>query len=269
MARPIAGARATGQIWRIMRRIPSLCLLFAVPCLIAPAAAAPLLVVTGDDYPPFASVNLPDGGFSLPLVRAAFAASGMDITIEIMPWRRGYDMVLRGEAIATFPYVDTPERRRETAFSDALYEVVQDLVARREDPPAFDGRPESLKGLTICMPFGYALPPVLERRVEQGAMARVSPADPADCANLVARGRADIAVGDRWSLRRIVAATGLQHSLATLQPPFSRTSHHAVFSRAAADWPGLLDAFNRGLARVKATPAYAGWLHTNIAADQP
>jgi len=257
-----------------MRRLPSrsllsLCLFLAAPCIIVPAAAAPLLVITGDDYPPFASANQPDGGFSLPLVRAAFAASGMDITIEVMPWRRGYDMVLRGEAIATFPYVETTERRRETAFSDALYEVVQDLVARREDPPAFDGRPESLKGLTICMPFGYALPPVLERRVEQGAMTRVSPADPADCASLVARGRADIAVGDRWSLRRIIAATGLQHSLTALQPPFSRTGHHAVFSRAVADWPRLLDAFNRGLARVKATPAYAGWLRANIDAEDP
>lgn len=249
-----------------MRLILCVSLLLGLPVA---ALAAPLVVVTGDDYPPFAAAGLPDGGFALSLVTAAFAAAGIDTAIEVVPWRRGYDMVLRGEAIATFPYVDTPERRQETAFSDALYDVVQDLIARRAEPPPFDGGPESLKGLTICMPFGYALPPVLEIHVERGAMRRVSPAEPADCASLVALGRADIAVGDRWSLRRTIAAAGQQHSLAALQPPFSRTGHHAVFSRAVADWPRLLDAFNRGLARVKATPAYAGWLHANIDAESP
>lgn len=239
-------------------------LLATVISVPVPLGAAPMLVVTGDDYPPFAAAGLPEGGFSLPLVKAAFDAAGIETVFEIVPWRRGYDMVLRGEAIATFPYVETPARLDETAFSAPLYEVVQELVGRRGQPLPYDGRPESLKGLAICMPHGFALPPVLDRLGEQGEMTRVAPQGLRECAGIVALARADVMFGDRWSLRRAVAAAGEQETLGPLAPPFSRISHHAIFSRAVPDWQRLLAGFNRGLDRVKATSAYAGWLRTNL-----
>ncbi len=234
--------------------------------LLAPAslAAAPLLVVTGNDYPPFAAADLPEGGFSLPLVKAAFDAADIEVAIAVVPWRRGYDMVLRGEAIATFPYVETPERRSETAFSAPLYDVVQEFVGRRGRATPYSGRPESLKGLTVCMPFGYALPPALEQYVAAGEMTRVAPEGLRECAGIVALARADLMFGDRWSLRQAMAAAGQQASLNPLLPPFSRIGHHAAFSRAVADWSKLLDGFNRGLELVKARPIYAEWLRANI-----
>lgn len=245
-------------------RTPMPRLLAVLALLPGSAGAAPLVIVTGNDYPPFAAAGQPDGGFSLPLVKAAFDAAGIDTVIEIAPWRRGYDMVLRGEAIATFPYVETPERRIETAFSAPLYEVVQELVGRRGQATPYDGRPESLKGQAVCMPFGYALPPALERYVGQGEITRVSPEGLRECAGIVALGRAQVMFGDRWSLRQAVIAAGEQATLHPLLPPFSRIGHHAAFSRAVADWAKLLDGFNRGLEQVKASPAYVDWLRTNI-----
>lgn len=247
----------------MMRALPP-CLAAALALLPGAAAAAPLLIVTGNDYPPFAAAGMPDGGFSLPLVTSVFKAAGIETVIEIVPWRRGYDMVVRGDAVATFPYVETPERRNETAFSAPLYDVVQDLVGRHGRPLPYDGRPESLKGLTVCMPHGFALPPALDAYVAQGAMVRVSPEGLRECAGIVALGRADVMIGDRWSLRQAIVAAGEQANLSPLLPPFSRIGHHAVFSRAVPDWAKLLEAFNRGLERVKTTPIYAEWLRTNI-----
>jgi len=169
--------------------LPVLALLAA-----APANAVGLRLVTGADYPPYAGPDLPHGGMATELVLAAFEAAGRPLEpIEFLPWKRGYQAVLDGQFDATFPYVDTPSRRRAMLFSAPLYDIEIWPVFRADRMHSYSG-PDSLIGLTLCQPVGYAPPTALQQMIDTGLLRLVQPATMPLCARQLLAGRVDLLV---------------------------------------------------------------------------
>jgi len=172
-----------------IRLLPVLALLAA-----APAAAAGLRLVTGTDYPPYAGPDLPHGGMATELVLAAFEAAGRPVEpVEFLPWKRGYQAVLDGQFDATFPHVDTAPRRRTMLFSEPLYHVEIWPVFRADRMHSYTG-PDSLIGLTLCQPVGYAPPTVLLQMIDAGLLRLVQPATISLCARQLLAGRVDLLI---------------------------------------------------------------------------
>lgn len=57
------------------------------------------------DWPPYTGKDLPEGGATTDVVRAAFDKVGYQVEVEYRPWKRAIDMALKGtdDVIAYFP----------------------------------------------------------------------------------------------------------------------------------------------------------------------
>ncbi len=125
-----------GKIWRWLRA--GLCFGFVVA---ACGARAENLVVYGDDaYAPV--IHLVDGrpsGFLADLLRAAEAHSGDRYELRLVPWKRAYEMALRGQG-GLIGVSATSERRERFDFSRPVYRDAIHVVV-------LNGREFEVRGL--------------------------------------------------------------------------------------------------------------------------
>ena len=59
-------------------------------CLILPAPAAEDIRLTNGEWPPFTSKEFQHGGVMSRIVTEAFAAEGVTVQYEYVPWKRAY-----------------------------------------------------------------------------------------------------------------------------------------------------------------------------------
>jgi len=235
-----------------IRLLPALALFVA-----APAGAAGLRLVTGMDYPPFAGPDLPEGGMATDLVLAAFEAAGRPVEpVEYLPWKRGYQAVLDGEFDATFPYVDAPDRRLAMTFSTSLYDAEIWPVFRSDRMRSYTG-PDSLIGLTLCQPVGYAPPTVLLQMIESGMLRLVQPATMPLCARQLLAGRVDLLINSVALFNTIVRPEwhgGPAPMMA--DHPVTQNPLFVLADRRNPKAPEIMAAFAKGLGLLRADGRY-------------
>ncbi|AWJ84652.1 amino acid ABC transporter substrate-binding protein [Azospirillum sp. TSH58] len=235
----------------------------------APIASAPLgsalHLVTGNDFAPFTGEDLPEGGLLTEIVRRAFDEVGLRYGVRFMPWRRGYDGVLAGKFLGTFPYVRTPDREMEMLFSDPLLEVRQLVYLSAHSGMVFR-KPEDFRGRTVCAPVGYALPPELAALAAAGALTRESPADLPACVRMAASGRVDAFVIDEFTGRSAVAKAMMGDEIRVAPLPYARAGQHLILSRSLPEAAAILAAFNAGLRKLKDGGAFEEILRRHLSA---
>ncbi len=79
-----------------------------------------LLIVTGE-YAPYVSQAKENRGFLTEIVEATLKYSGLKYKIEFYPWARCSEMVLSGEAWATFPYGYSEEKELSYEYSYPIF----------------------------------------------------------------------------------------------------------------------------------------------------
>jgi ABC-type amino acid transport/signal transduction systems, periplasmic component/domain len=207
-------------------------------------------LVTGNDFAPFTGENLPQGGLLTEVVQRAFKAVGLSYEVRFMPWKRGYDGVVAGKFLGTFPYVRTPEREAEVLYSDPMLEVRQIVYLYERSPMEFRS-PQDFKGRSVCAPVGYALPMELTALVATGELTRESPADLPACVRMVASGRVDAFIIDEFTGQAAVAKAAVQNDIRAAVQPYARVGQHLVVSRTNPEAAAVLAAFNTGLKKLK------------------
>ncbi|MCG5242583.1 substrate-binding periplasmic protein [Azospirillum doebereinerae] len=227
---------------------------------------AKLDLVTGTDFAPFTGDDLPNGGLITELVQRAFAAVGQTHELRFIPWRRGYDGVVSGRFLATFPYVRTPERERDALFSEPVITMRQLVYLSAKPRMAFNG-PADFRGRVVCAPGGYALPAELDVLFRQGALTRETPSSLSACVRMVALGRADAFVINEHAGNAAVAQAEAQDSVRAAEKPYAVVTEHLIVGRGTPGATGVIDAFNAGLKILKESGAYDETVarHTAIA----
>ncbi len=227
---------------------------------------AGLFLVTGTDFAPFSGPDLPNGGLISELVQRSFLAVGRTYDLRFIPWKRGYDGVVSGRFLATFPYVRTADREREALFSDPLMEVRQFVYLSTHTRMSFTG-PEDFQGRAVCAPTGYALPDALEAMVRQGDLTRETPSSLEACVRMVASGRADAFVLDEYTGSTAVIHAGVIDNIRIAPTPYAIVSLHLIVGRGTPDAEATVEAFNAGLKRLKSSGSFAEMLarHTAVA----
>ncbi|MDX5373134.1 MAG: transporter substrate-binding domain-containing protein [Pseudomonadaceae bacterium] len=227
--------------------------LIALLCGAGLVDAAPLKLVTGDQYPPFTGRSLPDGGMLTELVLRALQETGQQPQLAWQPWKRGYLATLRGQYDATFPYLPSPQREAEFLFSAPLYETTQKLFSRSEDQLEAD----HLAGKRLCLPLGWQPPEPLLALLASGQLQRHEPQDLATCAKLVALGRDDFFVADDLLGQQALRHAGVHSRLRQSQTTLARNRLHLIVPRNRPGAQALMDSFNAGLQRLRDDGTYA------------
>lgn len=244
-----------------IRLLPVLALLAAVP-----AGAAGLRLVTGTDYPPYTGPDLPRGGMATELVLAAFEAAGRPVEpIEFLPWKRGYQAVLDGGFDATFPYVATPDRKRAMIFSASLYDVQSWPVFRSDRMRPYAG-PDSLIGLTLCQPVGYAPPTELLQMIDAGLLRLVQPATMSLCARQLLAGRVDFLVNSPALFNTIVRSEWHDGPVPMMADrPIADNPLFLLTDRKNPKGPEIMAAFAKGLGLLRASGRYRAIVDRHLA----
>lgn len=219
----------------------------------------PIALVTGGDYPPLAATTEPGGGIAVRIVRAAFAELGDDVQIDVLPWVRGYTKVLAGQYQATFPYIRTAEREHDFVFSDPLY-IDAVYLYIRSGVSFKPGSPGALKGKSLCVPHGWAIPQVasLIEAVNRGELRIERPIDVFSCAQMVASGRVD-AFSAHQALGDLMLSKLKDQSYGNVQrsaAPLSRIEWYLIAPKNAQRSAELVEHFNTGLQRLRADGDY-------------
>jgi polar amino acid transport system substrate-binding protein len=170
-----------------------LCALAALCCLAcAPALAGePLTVLVEDAAGPWSGR---DGtGMANDLVKAAFAAAGVDVTLEVVPYARCKALVIKGAAAACFNMSDAPEFKQVVSFAEQPLFNVYPRYYQRAGMPALRDDNAIRSGMRLGIVNGYEYPPSVAQLGRRGVL--LAPAR-SDLVNLkkLASGRIDVAL---------------------------------------------------------------------------
>ncbi|MDG9925239.1 MULTISPECIES: transporter substrate-binding domain-containing protein [unclassified Pseudomonas] len=221
------------------------------------ANAAPIRLVTGDEYAPFAGQNLPNGGMLTELVQQVLSRAGHQTSLTWLPWKRGYQATLKGQFDATYPYLPTPERQAEYLFSAKLYETTQRLFSRAGHALEPDDL-QQLEGKRMCLPLGWQPPPRLAPLLAVGKLQRHEPQDLTTCARLIDLGRDDFFVADSLLGERAIHRSGLAaERFSESQGVVGSNTLHFLVPRSRPGAQQLIDEFDKSLRLLQENGEYA------------
>ena len=227
------------------------------------ANAAPIRLVTGDEYAPFTGQALPNGGMLTELVQQVLRQAGHQPTLTWLPWKRGYQAVLKGQFDATYPYLPTPERKEDYLFSAVLYETTQRLFSSAGQ--ALEPKDlQQLAGKRMCLPLGWQPPPSFATLLAAGQLQRHEPQDLTTCARLIDMGRDDFFVADSLLGQRAIHHSGLApERFRESQGVVGSNTLHFLVPRQRPGAQKLIDEFDRALRQLQENGEYARILNTH------
>lgn len=242
------------RYWRSMVGFWGAALLILLLC--ASARAQVLHLATGDDYAPYTGKALPGQGMLTQVVRAALAEQGTAITLDWLPWNRGYLKAKRGDYDATFPYVRSAEREAEFLYSAPIYVAEQYIFSRAGDHVELDDLP-AMSGRRLCYPLGWQPPAAVQQLLDQGVLHRHSPLGLQECAQLLLLKRDDLFVADRNLGDSALRSAGADmQRFHRSQAPLQSNTLHLIVSRQHPHAAELIERFDRGLEALKTSGEY-------------
>lgn len=177
----------------------------------AEAAAAPLVILTEGDYPPF---NYRDEtgelrGFDMEIAAELCERLGTVCRYETRSWDELLPALRRGEGDAVIASMRIPSQGRESAagegviFSHGYYSTPGRFAARRNNvPPA--ATPAALAGRRIGVQAGSAHQAFAQKRFPAAEL--VVFANPAEAKMALDKGEIDLVFADRNALLRWISA---------------------------------------------------------------
>lgn len=211
------------------------------------------------EWPPYISAHMPGFGGSAAVVRAAFAAEGIQVRMEIVPWKRAmllgtYDH----RYVGYFPAYEGEDRNRASLISRPIGTSplgFAQLAGFAQDWHTLD----DWNGRRVGIVTGYINTKGLDDRIQQGNVTGdAAPSDELNLIKLLAH-RMDAAVIDRHVFDYLLATS----------PELSTHKADFVFSRSLLEekplfvyfqrnelGARLLSLFNRGLAKIDIEATY-------------
>ncbi len=240
--------------------------LFSTP----PLFAEPLALVTGNEYPPFTDESLPNGGVFTEIVRRSFALVDQTVTVDFLPWQRGYDETRAHRYIATFPYVKNEERLADFAYSEVVFRVRTLLFVQRNSTIDFQTA-ESLRGLRACKPLGYFTQDI-DPLVAQGILTLQRVPRLENCFKMLALSRVDLVPIDEfvgWQALQTLHGARARGLFRALEQPLESVDLHLIIAHNHPFLTLHMTRFNEGLALLRRTGEFDRIINTYLGGNSP
>ena len=221
------------------------------------SVAGEVVRVSTLDWPPYTGKDLPLGGATTDVVRAAFEKMGHDIEVEYRPWKRAIDMAAKGtdDVIAYFPGYHCHHREGFVA-SEPLGNGPLGFAEHVDAPVTWESIDDiGDQQLKIGTVLGYANTDEFDAKVGTGYVLAIPSND--DLTNLkkLVRKRIDAVVIDKLVLEYMKATeASLKDNADKLQFNAKPLEDKTLFLCFREDEQGktLKDAFNAGLEQIDA-----------------
>lgn len=209
-------------------------------------------LVSGNGYAPYADSDVPNGGMTTAIVRAAYEMIPTELKgIEFTDWRRGYRAVKKGEYTATFPYIKNEKRKGEMYFSDPIYTVKLFPTFYKDVAYEVKG-PEDLHGLTYCMQEDYSPGTRIEAMEEAGKLDSERPYRMIDCVRMLKRGRVDFIPGEKpFMMDAAEEALGSANAVRFEDLVLQTTPLYVIFPKNVEGAKQAMRRFNKAMRKLR------------------
>lgn len=187
--------------------------LLAGAVLAGPAIAAESVTVriASLEWPPYTGETLPDGGSAVARLRDAYAAVGVQLQVEYLPWSRAV-MAARTDpaVIGYFPEYDAATVRKHWLLSEPVGNSELGFAEPYDRPIVWRG-PDTLAPLRVGVVQDYVNTDALDARIASGDQPfERSVSDRINLLKL-AHHRVDVAVVDRMVFAWLMANDPMLH----------------------------------------------------------
>lgn len=214
-----------------------------------------ITIASGDSWPPFTKLKLPNEGFSNDVARTVLERAGYNATVEILPWNRAKKMTQAGQFDILNNVWYTDERAKTLAFTDPIARNEIVFITRKEDEFTYTGL-SSLKGMVVGTVRGFDY---RDAFLNADHFHREPAGTFKTNLKKLAAGRIDAAVGDRLIGKHLVGndLTDLKDKLAYSDKALSSKKLYVTVSRALNNTEQIVTDFNTALEAIRADGTYA------------
>lgn len=215
--------------------------------------AEPLRIATGE-YPPWATTDLPDGGYINLIVALAFDEVGIDIRFDYMPWNRALEATKAGNYLASSFWGRDPSREADFLHSDTIYHDPIVLAYRPSKINITWSQLEELRGYIFGATRGYTYSEGFWNLAERDIL-RVSVANN-DIDNLkkLVSGQIDFFPISKITGRYLLHKHFSRKDASTISfddKAINASQDYLLFTKAKPEARALMYKFNRGLALLR------------------
>lgn len=226
--------------------------------------------LTGDNFLPFVSSQIPSGGFSTELISIAlFNAQGNPFEINIEPdWTQHITpLLIEGQYDIGYPWFrpncENYEFLSKTSrwlcdnieFSAVLHDIPVAAYASAETAAKIQTALDA-KGLRICRPEGYFTFDLDGLGLNAENIERISPKTPEGCFTALLTGNADVVTLSASVAKEIVDIMNLHDQFETIPALQSIQTLHAIGMKSNPYALPILERLNLGLQKTRDNGTY-------------
>lgn len=194
------------------------------------------------------------------IVKAAFAASGIRVTLEVMPYNRAKVLVMSGKAFACFGMSWSEELVGKVVFaSEPIYSTTSVVFARASETGKYERASKLRRGTSVGTVFGYEYPEAFVRLVRSGTLAPDPSPSEAQSLKKLAYGRIDLAIANVDALKSADFLLREAGVVDKVEEAFDLggSGTYIGFCAANAETPAAIRAFDAGMAAIRADGSLA------------
>lgn len=228
--------------------------LLTFTCKNAVAKETKILLVSSDYYPHYAHDLVNQGPVS-EIVRQAFLARGISITIDFLPFARAYRESLNAHYVALVGGWYSQERAEYFYYSQPLYSNEIVFFKRQNNEIQTTDYQELInKQLTLGLVQGYIQP----KGLQESEFTYINVAHDEQAFKMLALGRVDLVPADRLNGLYLIEQRLPEYinEIDYLMPALELRPMYLLFSKKDPTSKLLMKEFNSGLAELKRSGEY-------------
>lgn len=209
-------------------------------------------VAVGEFIPSYSEYSYKYGYVSH-IIQEAFKYTGYKVVFTFLPWKRAYNMTVKGNYDSCGMWYKTPEREKEIIFSDPVELTTVNIFYRKRDGLVFRDYSD-LKGKAVGVTLGYTIPKELIKMADAGEIKiDTVPNDKQNLKKLLA-GRIDLfpagLVPTLAQMRKYLSKEEVDQ-IAYHSRPLVKEYSYLVFSKKIS--LEKIKNFNQGLKKMKSS----------------
>lgn len=247
-------------------------LLFTLLMVMAGACfAQDRLRLTNGEWPPYLGSALPHHGVGSRIVEEAFATQGIDVSWEFYPWARALRLAESGERDGSALWLRTPERLAAFYVSEPVLKSEYYLFYRTNAQLPKGAKIEHMRGLRVAAMIGYYYGEAFRKAEADGTLDVIRVPRETQALDLLLAARVDVVPIDHIAAETILDSLSEEQRTAIVESPqvWRRESLHLMLSRKIPANAMRIQAFDRGLAELKARGTIAAYVKQMVSELNP
>ncbi|WP_441351743.1 substrate-binding periplasmic protein [Vibrio sp. JPW-9-11-11] len=231
----------------LMRTVVLFC--FATAMSLSGLSQANTVTLANGEWAPYMSKSLKEGGFITQVVKEAFEAEGYQVEFAYLPWKRGFEEAKAGKFDGSLIWGRNSEREQSFHFTDPVITLSTALFQQKSNPVSWSD-PSDLGALKVGGVTGYAYGIEEYEKSGQVKIQRIASAE--NNYKKLSAGRLDVVLEDKDVGMELITQLNLTDVIEPHAKTLSDRDYFVIISKQSPRAQELVDAFNRGLAKLKA-----------------